>query len=155
MEAADNLEVSKMVADAVRAAVAVQSDAMNQMLADDAVATAEEKAAHAGGSGMDDSNSAGGGGAVNAPWQFDPENGWQNRWVQVGYKVKTCPPGDTDDGEYYVKVNLRTEELELVIEDVEPSPDIANDTVYLYVGRVVDGVQAESICSMPVAYKYI
>ena len=154
MEAPDNLEVSKMVADAVRAAVAVQSDALNQMLTDDAVATAEENAAHAGGSGMDDSSPTAGG-AANAPWQFDPENGWQNRWVQVGYKVKTCPPGDTDDGKYYVKVNLRTEELELVIEDVEPSPDIANDTVYLYVGRVVDGVQAESICSMPVAYKYI
>ena len=95
------------------------------------------------------------GGAANVPWQFDPENGWQNRWVQVGYNVTICPQGDTDDGRYYVKVNLRTEELELVIEDVEPSPDIANDTVYLYVGRVVDGAQAESISSMPVAYKYI
>ena len=154
MEAADNLEVSKLVADAVRAAVAVQSDALNQMLSDDAVATAEEKAALLGaGSGMDDCSSTGG--AANVPWQFDPENGWQNRWVQVGYKVTTCPPGDTDDGSYYVKVNLRTEDLELVIEDSYPLPDIENDTVYLYVGRVVDGVQAESICSMPVAYKNI
>lgn len=154
MEAADNLEVSKMVADAVRATVAVQQNALNQALADDAVATAEEKAAHAGGSGMDDCSSTGGG-AADVPWQFDPENGWRNRWVQVGYKVKTCPPGDTDDGYYYVKVNLRAEELELVIEDDYPDPDIANDIVYLYVGQVVDGVQAESICSMPVAYKNI
>ncbi len=154
MEAPDNLEVAKMVSEAVRAAVAVQSDAFSQALADDAVATAEEKAAHAYGSGMDDCNSAGGG-AVNAPWQFDSENGWRNRWVQVGYKVTTCPQGDTDDGKYYVKVNLRTEELELVIENSYPDPDIANDTVYLYVGQVEDGVQKESICSMPVAYKDI
>lgn len=153
MEAPDNLEVAKMVSEAVRAAVAVQQDAFSQALADDAVATAEEKASHAYGSGMDDCST--GGGAANVPWQFDSENGWRNCWVQVGYKVKTCPPGDTDDGKYYVKVNLRTEELELVIENSCPDPDIANDTVYLYVGQVEDGVQKESICSMPVAYKYI
>lgn len=154
MEESDNLEMSKMVADAVRAAVAVQSDALHQMLVDDAVSTVDENGAHVGGYGLDDPSTPAGG-ASDAPWQFDSKNGWQNRWVQVGYTVKVCPKGGTDDGRYYVKVNLRTEELELVIKDDEPLPDIPNDTVYLYVGRVADGAQAESICSMPVAYKYI
>lgn len=152
---ASRIELAKIIAEAVRAAVAVQSNALDAMLSDDAVLAAEEKAAHSGyGSGLDDSLGVDGGG-TSGPWQFSATNGWQNRWVQVGYEVRQCPQGGTDDGLYYVKVNLKTEEMELVTRDSQPAPEIANDTVYLYVGRVEDGKQAESICAMPVAYKYI
>lgn len=149
----DSLELQQVITDSVRAAVAVQQDTFQTALADDAVATAEEKASHAYGSGMDDPSPAAG--SSDAPWQYDSENGWQNRWVQVGYRVTVCPEGDTGNGKYYVKVNLKTEDMELVIRSDQPDPDIANDTVYLYVGEVEDDEQKESICSMPVAYKYI
>lgn len=72
MEAPDNLEVSRMVSDAVRAAVAVQSDTLNHMLADDAIAAVEEQSEHAGsGSGMDDFSTGGGGGGYAGPWRLD------------------------------------------------------------------------------------
>lgn len=156
MEAPDNLEVSKMVADAVRAAVAVQSDALNQMLTDDAVATAEEKTAPAGGSGMDDCNSAGGGGAANLPWVYVKGTGWTNACVQIGNTIYSGVDiqglSTNAAGSHFLTIDLTDGTMEITTSD---QSDGGNGIVSLHIGSVDnDGNQTWGIYTMPIVFAW-
>ena len=156
MEAPDNLEVSKMVADAVRAAVAVQSDALNQMLADDAVAAAEENAAHAGrGCGMDDSSQAGGG-ATNTPWVYVKGTGWTNACVQIGNTIYY--DSDIQDldmntaGSHFLTIDLTDNTMGITTSN---QSDGGNGIVSLFIGRIDnDGNQTSGIYTMPIVFAW-
>lgn len=98
----DILDVSQMIAEAVRAAVAVNSNALDTMLADDA-ALDNQNGLPGGGAGLDDSiPSAGGGGGVDGCWSIEyvEEDGvtsitLRNCYYNVGGKTKVeADPGN-------------------------------------------------------------
>lgn len=156
MEATDNLEVSKMVADAVRAAVAVQSDALGQMLADDAVATAEEKAAHAGrGGGMDDYIPSGGG-TTNTPWVYVKGTGWTNACVQIGnniyHGVDMQGLSTNTAGSHFLTIDTTDNTMEITTSD---QSDLGNGVVSLHVGDIDSyGNQTWGIYTMPIVFAW-
>ena len=157
MEATDNLEVSKMVADAVRAAVAVQSDALGQMLADDAVATAEEKAAHAGhGGGMDDCTPSAGGGSAKTPWVYVKGKGWTNACVQIGNWIYSCDniPGISTNtpGDHYLTINMTDDTMEITTDNQSEG---VYGVVSLHIGSIDnDGNQTWGIYTMPTVFAW-
>ena len=112
----------------------------------------------------------------------DPDNpgetkrtgGWKNCILQLGYgtflhsldvkyinldghtkNISGCDK--TDDGEYWVEVDLTKEEAEIKLaDDVEVrgvNPE--KNTVSICIGIVDDGIQTEGIHHHPVIYKYV
>jgi len=157
MEAPDNLEVSRMVSDAVRAAVAVQSDTLTQMLADDAIAAVEEQSEHAGrGSGMDDF-STGGGGLAKTPWVYVKDTGWTNACVQIG---NTIYSGDdiqglatNTPGSHYLTIDMTDNTMEITTYDGTSGSD---GIVSYCVGRIDnDGNQTWGIYTMPIVFAWM
>lgn len=101
-------------------------------------------------------------GTVDRPWTFVEGEGWTNACVQIGYTVYAgdnvstiANLSSTVDGDYYLKANLMTDALELVVSSVQPDDDFVNSIVHTYIGTVQNGVQTRGIYQMPVLYKYV
>ena len=122
----------------------------------------------------------GGGGSTNLlPWSFscteDTDSGvrtggWTNCALQLGYHEILVSPdlvgigtgtingtGLTDDGEYYVEVNLKNETAEIKIATDRGSiqDDATQSIIRLWIGTVEDGKLTSGLHYNPVAYKYV
>lgn len=119
------------------------------------------------------------------PWTFsayeDPDTGllvggWTNCILQLGYNtymtsedvtyvdddrkgyVKTIGGTDrTDDGSYWVEVDLKNETATIKLEDeIENKPiDLERNRVSVWIGEVKDGKQTHGLHINPVIYKYV
>jgi len=111
-------------------------------------------------------------GSDMAPWTFsceiDPDNGvrtggWYRQIVQIGMHVHNYEDpsvGFADetnclDGDYYLKVDLGENEVEIVRIDADAQPtfeDIPNGILAVYIGTVENGEQTNGIYWAPVVY---
>ena len=113
------------------------------------------------------------------PWSFsctededsgERTGGWTNCALQLGYhKIMRSPdiggvkPNQidgtdlTDDGEYYVEVDLRKETAEIKIATDSGSivDDIPGSIVRIWIGTVAEGKLGAGLHYNPVVYKYV
>lgn len=91
---------------------------------------------------------------------------WANCVAQIGYRAGirlnggtgtfTLSGSEAGDGYYYAKFTGQGESCEIVKKQpgsFDPI-DLVNDAVYVYIGRVEEGVQTDGIYSIPVVYRY-
>lgn len=107
---------------------------------------------------------------IEWPWTFvcrvevDPTTheetrtgGWRNCRVQFGLEFRRVTTGINDcaDGDYYLKVRTLTGAMELVCvapDGTAPASDPANDTYFIWIGKVENAVQTDGIYWVPVIY---
>lgn len=110
------------------------------------------------------------------PWEFScvvevDENGypvsraggWERPRVQFGYQTKPSAISvtgldQTDDGEYYLKCDVKNETFELVNVGVGSNPppnEYEKDLFYVWIGTVDQAKQTDGIYQAPVIYVYV